>query len=71
MLKYSRYTLNYIRKTLLCLTLIGIGYLLGNAFPSFEVVPYGYRNLVSNPLSLDMGGCVKDCNIYDDEVKDD
>ena len=61
----------FLRKTGIALLLIGIGYLLGNAFPTFEVVPHGYRNLVSNPLSLDMGGCVKDCNIYDDEVTHD
>jgi len=34
---YLRCSLNCIRKLLISLGLIGIGYLLGNAFPTFEV----------------------------------
>jgi len=34
---YSRNIYQFTRKSLICLALIAIGYLLGNAFPTFEV----------------------------------
>lgn len=55
------------RKLGFALALIGIGYLLGNAFPTFEVHPVGYDHAVDNPLSL--GPFMEKFNDFNDEVE--
>lgn len=67
--QYSRYIFNFTRKTLICLMFLCIGYLLGNAFPTFEVVPYGYNAMKGNPLSLSLDECAPKCDDFNDEVK--
>ncbi len=66
--QYSRYTFDFTRKTLICLMLLCIGYLLGNAFPTFEVVPYGYKALTGNPMQLNLGECAPECEDFNDNI---
>lgn len=72
MRKYIQCSLNCIRKTLICLALISIGYLLGNAFPTFEVVPYGYvakkETQQNDPLGLNVDVCKHKCKDFIDNV---
>lgn len=70
---YSRYAFDYARKALICLALIGIGYLLGNAFPTFEVVPYGFQKTenyvkVGNEANKLATGCAPECEDFNDNV---
>lgn len=51
------------RKLGLALALIGIGYLLGNAFPTFEVRP-----ITDSALPVTTEGCAPLCKDYDDRI---
>jgi TctA family transporter len=56
-----------LRKLGLALALIGIGYLLGNAFPTFEV-----RRLTDSALPMAVvtaEGCAPLCEDFDDKIK--
>jgi len=63
MYSYLRCSLNCIRKLIICLGLIGIGYLLGNAFPTFEV-----RAIYTHALP-DVPELEVDTVDFNDEVK--
>jgi len=53
-----------LRKITNMLVLVAIGYLLGNAFPTFEV-----RRLTDNALpEVTMEGCAPLCKDYDDRI---
>lgn len=60
---YLRCGINCIRKLLISLGLIGIGYLLGNAFPTFEV-----RAIYTHALP-DVPELITDDVDFNDEVK--
>ncbi len=55
-----------LRKMFLLTCLIGVGYLLGNAFPTFEVVPYGYKAQKFDPVGL---APFVEMNDFNDEVQ--
>lgn len=54
----------FVRKALLCFALVLLGYLLGNAFPTFEVVPYGYQKM-HDP----MGFIMEEPKDFDDDAE--
>ena len=59
---------SFFRRLTYGLTLLGVGYLLGNAFPTFEVHPFGYAAARENPVGLDMQDCAEKCKDFDDSV---
>lgn len=63
-----RYACICVKKALWCALILAAGYMLGNAFPTFEVVPYGYKAQRFDPVGLEPFVELKD---FDDEVTHD
>lgn len=56
--------LNIFRKCVQFLSILGVGYLLGNAFPTFEV-----RLITDNALPIVKAeGCGPKCKDFDDKI---
>jgi len=68
LLPYCGFIAGFLRGLFYGLALLTAGYLLGNAFPTFEVVPYGYKSLTGNPLSLNLGECAPECEDFNDNI---
>lgn len=58
----------FCRRMALYLALIAAGYIAGNTWPTFEVVPYGYKAGRYDPVGLAPFVEMKD---FDDEVQSD